>query len=281
MTKLFRGTVAVLASLALLGCSFVNEEEYALLKDEVAAIKLEQQLIEGRFTSVQEHLNALEDIVDNVPGASGGSASVEPTGGLEDAPPADGADIVPIRPPLPAAPLYSPSLIPPYSSPLSEISSLPSSPPAYGQDSAPTPAGGAKARPLSQGGGKGQASPAAIAYNEALAEFQAGRYRQAEGLFKTFASHYPESKLLPNAGYWLGEAYYSQGQFDNAIVAFQSVAGKYPKHDKAAAALLKTGFSYEKLADTANARFYLQQLLTDYPQSEPATLARATLNRLR
>lgn len=124
-------------------------------------------------------------------------------------------------------------------------------------------------------------SAAAEAYKTALADLFAGRYKEAERGFRDFSERYPESSFLPNAGYWLGETYYSQDQYDSAILAFQSVAGKYPKHDKAAASLLKTGYSYEKLGDMPNARFYLQQLLTDYPESEPATLARAALDRLK
>ena len=119
------------------------------------------------------------------------------------------------------------------------------------------------------------------AYKAALDALQSGRYKEAETAFKNFISRYGRSDLLPNAGYWLGEVYYSRRQYDEAILAFQDVVKKYPRHDKAAAALLKTGYSYERLEDSPNARFYLQQLLQDYPKSEPAALGRAALERLR
>ena len=118
-------------------------------------------------------------------------------------------------------------------------------------------------------------------YKEALETLQAGQAQRAEILFQDFMKTYPQSRLAPNAGYWLGEAYYIQKKYDLAILGFQDVVSKYPKHDKAAAALLKTGYAYNAMSDTANARFYLQQVLELYPRSEPASLARNTLARLK
>ena len=121
----------------------------------------------------------------------------------------------------------------------------------------------------------------AEAYQNALKLLQARKFRQAEEAFINFSSRHAQSKFLPNAGYWLGETYYSQQRYDDAILTFQDVVKKYPGHAKAAAALLKTAYSYERLADASNARFYLQRLLEDYPGSEPAALAKSALARLR
>ncbi|MDR2892285.1 MAG: tol-pal system protein YbgF [Deltaproteobacteria bacterium] len=119
------------------------------------------------------------------------------------------------------------------------------------------------------------------AYDRALATFDSGQAQGAEALFTDFMRLYPQSDLAPNAEYWLGECFYTQKRYGEAILAFQNVAAQYPEHNKAAAALLKTGYSYEHLSDPQNARFYLQQLLEYYPKSEPAPLARKALERLR
>jgi len=126
-----------------------------------------------------------------------------------------------------------------------------------------------------------QADQATEAYQNALKLLEARKFRQAEEAFINFSSRHAQSKFLPNAGYWLGETYYSQQRYDDAILAFQDVVKKYPEHAKAAAALLKTAYSYERLTDALNARFYLQQLLENYPSSEPAALAQSALARLR
>lgn len=117
-------------------------------------------------------------------------------------------------------------------------------------------------------------------YQKALAALDGGRPLAALGLFRDFLQAHPEHALAPNAGYWLGECHYTLKDFDAAIAAFKDVVAQYPAHDKAAAAMLKAGYSYALLGDTANARFYLEALLRDYPASRPAPLARARIATL-
>jgi len=99
-------------------------------------------------------------------------------------------------------------------------------------------------------------------------------------LFKDFLQAHPDHDLAPNAGYWLGECHYTLKQYDSAIIAFKDVVAQHPSHAKAADAMLKAGFSYAQLGDTANARFYLDALLKDYPASRSAALARERLTSL-
>lgn len=115
------------------------------------------------------------------------------------------------------------------------------------------------------------------AYKSALDTFMARKYKESEAMFADFIKKYPKSSFMPNAGYWLGESYYAQKRYDEAILSFQSVVSKYPKHQKAADSLLKTGYSYERLGDKANARFYLEQVLELYSGTRAASLARAML----
>lgn len=117
-------------------------------------------------------------------------------------------------------------------------------------------------------------------YQSALDAFMARKYKESEAQFTAFVKRYPGSKFIPNAGYWLGECYYAQGRFDEAILSFQSVTRNYPKHHKAADSLVKTGYSYERLGDKANARFYLEQVQASYPNSRASSLAKAALDRL-
>jgi tol-pal system protein YbgF len=112
------------------------------------------------------------------------------------------------------------------------------------------------------------------AYDAALNLYYKGQYGESAKAFTDFLSRYPGTGLTPNALYWQGECYYSEGKYDTAILSFKDVAGKFPKHDKAAAALLKAGYAYAQLKDMNNARFYWQILLDDFPGSTPARLAR-------
>lgn len=123
------------------------------------------------------------------------------------------------------------------------------------------------------------AAPAAsktgsAAYDAALALYSKGDYNRSNEAFAVFLRESSGSSLAPNALYWQGECMYSLGKYDEAILFFKDVASKYPKHAKAAAALLKAGYSYERLKDMENARFYWQILLDDFPGSAPAAMAR-------
>lgn len=117
-------------------------------------------------------------------------------------------------------------------------------------------------------------------YNKALAALEAGRAQEAFGMFDAFMTAYPQSRLAPNALYWRGESSYSMGRYADAVIAFKDVVARYPGHPKAAAAMLKAGYAYERLGDRGNARLYLEALLEDYPKSDPARLARAKLATL-
>jgi tol-pal system protein YbgF len=81
---------------------------------------------------------------------------------------------------------------------------------------------------------------------------------------------YPQNSLQPNFQYWIGETYYSQKRYAQAILAFKQVVQNYPKSNKAPAALLKISYSYSQLGDKQNAAFYKRVLSEDYPDSEAA-----------
>lgn len=117
-------------------------------------------------------------------------------------------------------------------------------------------------------------------YQAALTALTGGRPQAALGQFREFLASYPGHPLAPNAAYWLGECRYSMKQYDEALAAFKDVVAQYPRHDKAAAAMLKAGYSYALLGDVANARFYLEMLIKDFPSSQPSSLARARLATL-
>ena len=61
-------------------------------------------------------------------------------------------------------------------------------------------------------------------------------------LFQAFIRDYPESSLLPNAWYWLGESYYVTQNYELALDAFRTLLDEYPASRKEADALLKLGY---------------------------------------
>lgn len=93
-----------------------------------------------------------------------------------------------------------------------------------------------------------------------------------------FVKTQPQNELLPNAYYWIGEAYYSEKNFENAIVQFQDVIEKYPSHPKASASLYKQALAFESLGEEKKAAALLKKLIEVYPASDEAKKAKERIS---
>jgi len=118
-------------------------------------------------------------------------------------------------------------------------------------------------------------------YQGGLALFKAGDMQKARDEFTRFVERYPKHDLASNAQYWIGETYYSEKNYEQAILAFQDVIKNYPKKEKAPAALLKQALSFKSLRDVKSARYVLKKLQDDYPRSEEAKKAKELLRELK
>src|SRR5206468_6868813 len=88
-------------------------------------------------------------------------------------------------------------------------------------------------------------------YNAALQTFRAREHGQAVLDFLDFIAKYPRHPLAANAQYWIGEAYYAQRDYRQALVEFQKVFEYGPA--KAPDALVKMGLCWVKLRDVRRA----------------------------
>lgn len=118
-------------------------------------------------------------------------------------------------------------------------------------------------------------------YQSGLASYKAGDMKKAVEELSRFMERYPKHDLVSNAQYWIGEAYYSEKNYEQAILAFQEVIKKYPKKEKAPAALLKQAMSFKGLGDAKSTRYVLKKLQEDYPRSEEAKKAKELLRELK
>ena len=125
------------------------------------------------------------------------------------------------------------------------------------------------------------AAPGEDEYRMALALVQQENYSEAIPRLRSYLRKNPDTALSDNAQYWIGECYYVQRDFNNAILAFYDVTRRYPKGDKVCAAMLKQGFAFAELGDAADARIVLERLIQLHPDCEEAGRARAKLAGLR
>jgi tol-pal system protein YbgF len=115
------------------------------------------------------------------------------------------------------------------------------------------------------------------AYAAALATFRAREHGQAVLDFLDFIAKHPRHALVANAQYWIGEAYYVQRDYRQALTEFQRVPEIAPGSAKAADVRLKIGLCQRNLRDEARARQTWQRVVHDFPQSEAAIKARGFL----
>jgi tol-pal system protein YbgF len=86
--------------------------------------------------------------------------------------------------------------------------------------------------------------------NESLLRRQFG---EAEQGFRGFLDKYPDHNLAGSAQYWLGETYFTQGDYRQAAQNFLAGYKDYPKSRRAPDSLLKLGMSLNKLGQTQQA----------------------------
>lgn len=117
-------------------------------------------------------------------------------------------------------------------------------------------------------------------YNTAFGDFNKGSYDLARQGFEEYLKNYPDTELSDNAQYWIGESYYVQRKFSDAIQGFDKVLTSYPKGDKAPAAALKKGYSLLETKNSDAGVRELRQLIQKYPNSDSAPLAKDRLNAM-
>jgi len=117
-------------------------------------------------------------------------------------------------------------------------------------------------------------------YETAYRDLQRENFQLALINFRSFLADYPQTRLSDNAQYWIGEAYYAQGQFNQAIEEFRKVIDDYPGQDKVPGAHYKIALCFINLRDTVTARRYLTYVIEHYPGTREARLAEERLATL-
>ena len=128
------------------------------------------------------------------------------------------------------------------------------------------------------GSAETEASPAEMrAYQAALDQFKLGNYSLAVSAMQGFLVTYPNSKLAPNAQYWIGMAYSGSRDYKQAISAQRKLLAAWPESDKAPDAMLSIASSQETMGERKNAQKTLEDLIAKYPRSSAAASAKQRL----
>lgn len=125
-----------------------------------------------------------------------------------------------------------------------------------------------------------QAPPADVLYNNALRDYNSGNYQLASQEFGDYLKYYQNTDLAGNAQFYLGDIAYRQGDFANAVKAYDTVIEQYPDGNKAAAAQLKKGYALLEMGQRQAGVRELNALVTRYPRSLEAQQAKDRLKKL-
>jgi tol-pal system protein YbgF len=141
---------------------------------------------------------------------------------------------------------------------------------------APAPAKpAASAKPAAAASGENAAYQ--TAYNSLIKQ---GDATAAASQFQSFLQTYPDSRLAPNAWYWLGESYYATASYELALKSFGILLERFSDSGKAPDALLKSAYCHLEMKDTAQGKQQLERVIALYPEHPVAEMARSRLRGL-
>ncbi len=118
-------------------------------------------------------------------------------------------------------------------------------------------------------------------YQVAYAHVLSGDYSLAESEFRDFIAAYPSSAKIADANFWLGEALYSQGNYNEAAKTFLNAHQTYNTSPKAPEMLLKLGMSLAALDNTETACATLREVSKRYPKASRAVVSKVASEQKR
>jgi len=117
-------------------------------------------------------------------------------------------------------------------------------------------------------------------YNSGLTDYNSGQYDLAIQAFQDYLHYYGGTDRASNAQFYIGDSYYIQKKYKNAITEYDKCIERYPQGNKAAEAQLRKGFALLELGERSAGARELRSVIEQYPNSHEADLARQRLRKL-
>jgi tol-pal system protein YbgF len=117
-------------------------------------------------------------------------------------------------------------------------------------------------------------------YNMARSDYLKGNFELAIEGFTIYKSQFPESPLADDALYWIGECYFSQERYNEAVEQFNELLLNYPNGDKIPAAYLKKGIGLAEQGKKEEALSVFKLLITKFPLEEETKIAQQKIREL-
>jgi tol-pal system protein YbgF len=138
---------------------------------------------------------------------------------------------------------------------------------------APTPTG-------PTAGSGGPPMPPDTLYETAFRDKMGGRPELALKNFNDYVQLYGDTDKAPSAQFWIGQIFFEQRDFPNAIKAFDQVLERWPPNNKTPEAMLKKGQALVLMDKRTDGAAEFRQVLTKFPHSDMAPKACSELKAL-
>jgi tol-pal system protein YbgF len=115
----------------------------------------------------------------------------------------------------------------------------------------------------------GGGSEAAL-YQKALQAHNQGKIDAARDDFRTLLRQRPDSTYASNALFWIGEGFFTQKKYMEAVQQYMEVIQKHPRSNKVCAATYKAGMALEELKEKQKAGVFYQQVIDQCAASPQA-----------
>jgi tol-pal system protein YbgF len=117
-------------------------------------------------------------------------------------------------------------------------------------------------------------------YYTAYSDYIKKNYDLAIQGFQQFLRLFPDNTLADNSLYWIGECYYSQKKFQEAVTTFNELRNKYSDGDKLPDAILKEGYALIEIGRQTEGIDVLKELCSRFPLSEECSLAKQKIEEV-
>jgi tol-pal system protein YbgF len=107
-------------------------------------------------------------------------------------------------------------------------------------------------------------------YEQAMADYKAGRYEQAEQEFKTFVEKNPRDRRVADAIYWRGETYLQRQRHADAAAQYLNVATNYSGSSRAPEALVRLGVALMGMGEREQACATFAEVQRKHPTASTA-----------
>ena len=104
-------------------------------------------------------------------------------------------------------------------------------------------------------------------YLKGLSLMQLNRFKEARQVFEYMTERYRRGKRAFDAYIGIGDSYYMEGKYNDAVVAYNGALNNFPDHKNSAAVYHRLGNSYQKLGINGKANEYHSKVKSVSPLS--------------